>query len=315
MKYTLREYLSGAGRRVNRIDYKKLFYRVVVLAAVLLVVSGYLSYTRLYLTPERRFWMAMNNNLSTPSVVSATETGGTGNKSTEVTRFTFGGQEAQDKVTSVGFKNATSESKVVTETITTPETQYVRYLNIFSSEKRDNGSDYDFSKVIGNWAKDNVGTDAEALDNQRLTYAQPLITLAPFGNLAADARQAVMADLRNSGSYDVDYNGATYQTTEEGRKQMTLAVKVHTKKYVGVLQRYFRVAVFGEFPPLDPSGYSESARVNATFLIDMRSNTLAGISFNGQNESYGDFGVLEPVALPSKTISLDELQQRLQTAQ
>ena len=86
-----------------KLNYKKLLRRTLTVAGIALVITGYIAYTRLYLTPERRFWMAISNNLSTPSVVRSTETGGTGNKSTELTRFVFGAQAAQDKVNNVGY--------------------------------------------------------------------------------------------------------------------------------------------------------------------------------------------------------------------
>ncbi len=300
--------------RLPKLNYKKLLRRTLTLAALLLVISGYIAYTRLYLTPERRFWMAINNNLSTPSVVRSTETGGTGNKSTELTRFVFGAQAAQDKVSSVGFKNATTESNVTTETITTPVTQYVRYNNIFSTEKKSDGSSYNFNAIKNVWAKEPDAKDAEALNTHRLTYAQPLITLAPFGNLTSSARQAILADMKAGQVYETDFNHVTYQNIN-GEKYVIYAVKVQTKKYVSALQRYFTAAGFGSFPPLDPSGYSDKARVNAQFIIAMKSNTLAAVNFNDRTESYNDFGVTMPVSFPSKTISVDVLQGRLQAAQ
>jgi len=307
MKYNLQN-------RLKRINYQKLFYRVLAVASVLLLASAYLSYTRLYLTPERRFWMAINNSLSTPSVVKATETGGTGNKTTEATRFIYGAQAAQNKLNSVSFKTATSESNVTTETITTPKTQYVRYVNIFSTEKKEGGGAYNFESVIGRWAKQDVGNEASALDNQRLTYIQPLVTLVPFGNLTADARNELLAYMKSNGAYNVDFTNVQYQM-ENGKKYATYPVKVMTKKYVTALQKFFTAAGFGDFPPLDASGYPENARVNATFRIDMKSGTVAGISFNGQTENYLNNGVANELKMPTATLSLDELQSRLQSAQ
>lgn len=307
MKYSPKAFLRD-------LDYKKLFYRVLFLAAIFLVISGYIAYTRLYLTPERRFWMAMNTNLSVPSVIRSTETGGTGNKSTEVTRYTFGGQAAQAKVSSVGFKSATAESNVTTETITTPATQYVRYVNIFSTEKKEDGSNYNFDAVKGIWAKDADPADAAAADEKRLAYLQPLITLAPFGNLTPTARQSILAELKSSGAYDIDYRGVTYQNTEQD-KFMTYSVRVFTKKYVAILQKYFTAAGLGEFPPLDPSGYAENARVNAQFVLNRRTNTISAISFNGQTEVYSNYGVTKQIALPADAISLEDLQGRLQNTQ
>jgi hypothetical protein len=308
MKYSLR-------RSLQKIDYKKLFYRVLSLSAVLLLVSGYIAYTRLYLTPERRFWRAVSNSLSTPSVVRSTESGGTGNKSTEVTRFTYGAQAVQNKISSVGFKNATAQSNVVTQTMSTPKTQYVRYLSIFSTERKEDGSRYDFSKVIGTWAKEDENRDEEAVENQRTSFIQPLVTLIPFGNLSADVRNELVADLRNSGAFEVNYKIVAPRESDEGIKYLDYRVKVHTKKYVTILQKYFKVAGYGEFPPLNPSGYSDAAKVVADFTIDMKRESIAGIAFNEQTENYSNFGVAQHVNIPTKTVSLGELQKRLQSAQ
>ncbi len=300
--------------RRPQIDFKKLVRRTLVLAVILLVISGYLAYTRIYLTPERRFWMAMDNNLSLPSVVRSTESGGTGNKSIETIRFEFGGQAAQDKVSSVGFKNATTESNVTTETLNTPATQYVRYKNIFSTEKKADGKAYNFDSIKNIWAKEDVPSDAQSLDNQRLAYLQPLITLVPFGNLPPAARQEVVAYLKSSGAYEVDFKRPTYQTSN-GQKYINYDVEVHTKKYVAALQHYFTTAGLGVFPPLNPSGYSDNAHVSGNFIVEMKNNTLSAISFNRQNESYSNYGVLNQLTLPKTTIPLAELQARLQAAQ
>jgi len=305
------KYLSSI--HLPRIDYKKLALWAVALASILLIVSSYLAYTRLYLTPERRFWNAINNNLALPSVVRTVEQGGTGNKSIDTTRFTFGAQAVQDKVSSVSFKNATAESNVTTETLSTPTTQYVRYKNIFSTEKKSDGTDYHFDSIKDIWAKQDEATDASGADNQRLSYLQPLITLAPFGNLTPEARQSIVAELKD-GSYVIDFAHPAYQNNN-GQKYVTYDVKVQTKKYVKALQDYFTAAGFGSFPPLDPSGYADSSTVSAKFTIELKTNAIVGIQYNDQKELYSDFGVTKPVLIPTSTIPLNELQGRLQAVQ
>ena len=296
------------------INYKKLIRNLLICAVLLLAVSGYLEYTRVYLTPERRFWMAMENNLSVPSVVRTVQTGGTGNLSVEKTRLTFGAQAVQDKVSSVSLKNATADSNVTTETITTPTNQYVRYKTIRSNEKKEDGSSYDFSSVLNVWASQGLATDEASADDQRLTFEQPLITLAMFGNLKPEARKQVIQELKTSGAYEVDTKTPTYSVID-GQKYIQYSVRVKTKKYVEVLQHHFTKMGYGTFPPLDSNNYTENARVNSFFAVNMRNNTLARIEFNGQAENYSDYGVTMPVVIPKDPITVDELQTKLQNAQ
>lgn len=294
--------------------FKKYIPAAVTLAVVLAIVSGYLAYSRIYLTNERRFWRSISNNLSLYSVTRTTENGGTGNKSIEQTRFSFGANPQQNKISSISAKNATTESNVTTQTITTPKTQYVKYLEIFSTEKKQDGSTYDFSSIKNIWAKQDEQSSAEAADQQRLTFEQSLITLAPFGNLTASAKRQVMSELFKSGAYQVDYKRATHSVIDN-EKFITYSVKVQTKKYVTVLQNFLTVAGYGSFPPLQASNYPENARLNAEFIVKERDNSLAAISYNGSTEKYSGFGVLRQADLPKNTISTTELQAKLQSAQ
>ena len=168
---------------------------------------------------------------------------------------------------------------------------------------------------MGTWAKQDESRDKESIEDQRTTFIQPMATLIPFGNLSADARNELLADLRNSGAFETNYKTGTYRESDEGVKYLDIRVKVHTKKYVTILQKYFKMAGYGEFPPLDPSGYSEAAKVVADFTIDMKRESIVGIAFNEQSESYGNYGVAQHVNIPTKTVTLGELQKRLQSAQ
>ena len=132
---------------------KKLIKGTIVFAVLLSVISSYIWYTRVYLNTERRFWGAIENNLTINSVVRETRGGGSGNKSNEKTRFEFASQASQNKISSVSVKSATVESNVTTESILTPNAQYVRYLNVFSNQKKADGSNFDFSKITNVWAK------------------------------------------------------------------------------------------------------------------------------------------------------------------
>ena len=295
-------------------DYKKLAIKASILAGILLISSGYLAYTKLYLTNDRRFWMAIDNNLSTKSVVQEVSTGGTGNRNVDKTRFNFGVEATIDKISSISSKTATTDSNVGTHTVTTTKGQYVSYLNINTNEKKADGSDYNFDSIKGLWAKQPDATSTEEADNLKLSFIQPHVTLAPFGNLSAATRRSIVNDLKSSGAYVIDYANTHIQEVD-GQKYIAYPVSVKLKKYVSILQKNFDALGYGTFPPLDASKYAENSHYSATFFINPSDNSMHSIELENQTEVYTNYGVISKAPVPAEAITLDALQERLQKLQ
>lgn len=298
-----------------RLNYKKLAIRMTVVAIVFFGISAYLSYTRMYLTKERRFWMAINNSLSTKSVVREVVSGGTGNKSIEKTRFNYGYDASIDKLSSISNKSAVAESKVVTRAITTPTAQYISYQDIYTSEKKQDGSAYNFDSIKGLWANQAKATTPEEKDQLKLEFVQPHVTIVPFGNLMPAARRAVLKDLKDSGVYIIDYTNITNQVID-GKEYVSYPTRVKLKEYVTILQKHFNTMGYGIFPSLDPSQYSDTATYNTTFILDKTTNVLSGIDLgSGEIEMYKNYGVDKKAPIPANAIPVEELQAKLQDLQ
>ncbi len=298
----------------RNINYKKLAKRLVVLGAILLAISGYYAYNKLYLTNEKRFWLAIENSMSTRSVVRSVESGGTGNKTIETSRFHFGTESTVNRSTSVGSKSATSESNVTTQNILTPASQYVRYTDISTSELRADGTAYDFSSIKGIWAKQAQAGTPEEVDRLKLSYIQPHVTLVPFGNLRAIDRNKILKQMKDTAVYEIDFNNPSKQIINE-QEYLIFSAKVKLKQYVSILQANFSAMGFGVFPPLNADNYPEKARYNVQFMIDPRSNVFAGIKLDNQTENYTNYGVNMQAPIPDTAIPLDQLQQQLQSLQ
>ena len=296
------------------LDYKKLAIRFTVLGALLLIITGVVAYNRLYMTPERRFWMAIQNSLQTRSVVRTVESGGTGNKTIENSRFNFGFEATINRITSVGSKNATTESNVTTQNILTPTAQYVRYTNISTSEKKADGTAYNFEPVLGVWAEQAQATTPEEAEQLKLSFVQPQVTLAPFANLNARDRNAILNELKNNGVYEIDFKNTGKQEVD-GREFIVYPAKVKLKKYVAVLQHTFDLMGYGSFPPLNADSYPEKARYNAKFLVDPRDNVITGIMLDNQTEKYTNYGTNIKAPIPSSTIQIKQLQEQLESLQ
>jgi hypothetical protein len=306
--------LSKIKIRRPLLNYKKIAIRASVLGVVLLVVSGYLAYTRLYLSKDRRFWIAIENSMSTQSYVREITAGGTGNRTVEKTRYTFGPQATIEKLTSVGAKSATTESNVVTQTVATPSAQFVSYVDITTSEKKPNGDAYNFDSVKGVWARQAEATTQEEADQLKQDFVQQHVTIVPFGNLSGVARRNLLQELKSSGVYEIDRLNIVKQEID-GKNYMAYPVRVHLKKYVSILQKHFYELGYGTFSALDPSQYTETAKYNATLLLDMNGTTLRGMATSTQTELYVNYGTSRKTTIPTNAISLDDLQSRLQALQ
>lgn len=274
------------------------------------VASAVLSYNKLYLTNERRFWLAIENGLRTNSVVKEQQQGGTGNKQIDRTRFSFGSNPQTNKTTSISDITATTKSNVITELLQTESLQFIRYTDITTDQTKEDGSDYDFSSIKNVWAKQAEATSEEEAEFLKNSYVQLQVTLVPFGNLQTTSRRSIVNSLRNDGVYDIDYKGARTESVDD-IDYVIYPVKVMTKKYVAVLQKHFIAMGYGEFPPFNPDNYADNSRVNAQILVRKNDNVIAGITFNGITEKYTNYGVLNKVDLPKEYISVDELQENL----
>lgn len=281
---------------------------MLVTGFVLSIGSGVVAYNKLYLTQEKRFWLAIDNSLRTQSVVKEVQQGGSGNKQIDKVRFSFGANPQVNKTTSISEKSATSDSNVTTENLQTVSEEFIRYLNISTDQKKEDGSDYDFSSLKNQWAKQESAASEEDAADRKLSFAQLHVTLAPFGNLPTTARREIVNELQKAKAYDIAYEAVTNQDVE-GVSYVIYPVKVQTKKYVGVLQQHFIKMGYGTFPPLNPENYPENARVNADFLVRKNDNALAGIVFNGISERYTNYGVAKRVAVPILTLAWKNYKQ------
>ena len=303
-----------------KINTKKLLAGMVLTSFVLFAVSGVLAYNKLYLTTERRFWLAIDNSLRTQSVVKEVQQGGTGNKQIDRIRYSFGNMPQLNKTTSISEKTATTESNVTTESLQTELEQFIRYLNISTNQKKESGDDYDFSSINNVWAKQTNAaaaegaTDEEVAKDAKLSFVQMHVTLAPFGNLPTTARRDIVNTLKSEKAYEIAYEAVTNELVD-GEEYILYPVKVYTKKYVAVLQKHFMYMGYGEFPPLDPASYPDNARVNAQFLVRKRDNIFGGIVFNSLSERYSNYGASKKVAIPTTYITTDELQEKLGSLQ
>lgn len=276
---------------------------VGVVAAVLAVGTSYVWFTRVYMDGERRFWLAIDNSLSTPSVVRTLEQGGSGNKVVQDYRFHYAPVRLIENKVEFTEKSATTDTSITTEGIITTSDQYLRYTDFSSDDGNSLGP------VLGQWA---VQSPAPLqAEEARLNYLSEQVTLAIFGNFGPNYRAELIEKLKSQNVYKGELNSPAEQVID-GEDMLVYAVQVDLRAYAGLLRQAFVDAGYGDFPPLDPEGYREGSTVSAQFIVRKKDNAFVTISFGGRTESYSNYGVVKQVDVPEGSISIDELQRRVE---
>lgn len=296
-------------KKILTLNVKKLTAVMIIMALVIGVVSTIFWYNDVYMTNERRFWNALDNSMSTKSVVRTLVNGGSGNQVVQNNRFFFGDQTLAQSRVQFTNRSATANTTVVTEGISTLEGQFSRYSFFETDDARDDGSIPNLDAVIGQWAGETV--DEAGLEEARLNYVSELVTLAVFGDFDANFRSSVIDAFQSKNVYQLDVANIT-ETVENGETVISYPVSIVIKNYAEQLQRAFQRAGLGDFPPLNPDNYREDSRINAQFLVRSRDNTIRAINFGDRREEYSNYGVQKEIVIPTPVFTPDELESQVQ---
>ena len=112
--------------------------------------------------------------------------------------------------------------------------------------------------------------------------------------------------------YDVDYSKVTYKTVR-GRAAIVYPVKLNLAAYVSMLNGYLKILGVQNPNEIDASGY-EGQSASLSLAVDKLSHQLLTLNYDNSNrtEAYGNYGVVSLEGLPLNTVSVNELQTRLQ---
>lgn len=254
---------------------------------------------------ERRFWSAIGNSMSTPSVVRTLTDGGSGNQVIQDYRFHYSPQQVIENKVDFTQKSATVDTKVVTEGIIFPQEQYLRYTEFKDESNGQSTSNLD--SVMDKWAFQQSDDEEEARQN----YLSEYVTLAIFGNFNAEQRRELLDELRDNNVYNIDFD----QVTEEvfnSSKVNVYQVSVNLRSFVQILNEAFVKAGYGEFAALNPENYREGSMLNAVFRVAKNNNSIVGISFGDREEVYSNYGVIKDIDVPEANLTIDELQTEVQ---
>jgi hypothetical protein len=285
--------------------------RNIVIAGLVLLVLGLSLWTRaVFMNPERTFWAMLDSGLQTQSVTRSIQQTGPNGSLQEYLQLQLGQVNAVRGRSTIEQKDQKgNSSRVVTETIGTPDANYSEYIDIMTSEKAKNGSSFNFDSIKNIWGKDNI----DANNAGQSIFSEMLYGVIPFGNLPADKRQELLDYISTQKVYDVDFANAKRETLD-GKSVYRYGVSVKPSTYIAMLQKYDQMLGLKQLEKVDPSAYEQSPAIQLEVVVAINSRELLQVKYSdgSRQEDYSSYGSQNPIVIPDSAMPRAEIDKKLQ---
>lgn len=280
---------------------------ISVLALLIFIVFGWLWWNKIYIRPRNVFEDMLKNNLATSSVTKTTKSVDGSSNILKNEQLSFVPNIASRALLTINQPGPEGDTKVVTESIGTLTADYSQYTKIDTPQKNAEGKKLDYSKVLNQWGKSNT----ESGPPQNLQ--QSILGLVPFARISPNERREIIKMLINDGAYVVDYSKV--EPRKVGNKSaLVFPVSINTEKYLKTLKVLAKKGGLSDLKSLDPAQYKDNPAIKVKLVIEKSTRHLLELDFEGsdQKETYSSYGLNTPINVPEKSISIEELQQKIQ---
>ena len=287
--------------------------KVLFLFGILaLLVTGYLWWRQVYSSPRNVFDAMLENSFSTSGVAKlvSQESGSQTFDQKSAVQTSDRKIAASQTTLSQQFEEAAT---VVTETVGTPDSDFVRYSKIETSQTSQDGKPLDFSSVLGVWGR---SAQAQQGATSGELYGETVLGIVPFGYLPQSQRQEIMRLIRDKNVYEIDY-AKVKREIKNGRPVYIYEVEVMPEHYVEMLKAFAGMVGLNQLEQFDPAAYGEAPALHFNLSVDVWSRQLVTAEYvdSGRTETYTSYGARVKADIPEDTITVEELQTRLQSIQ
>lgn len=283
-----------------------------IMAVAIFGFSGWAWWHYVRSNPERTFYSAVENSLRSPGTTRHVQQSNGSQTLDQQVQLLLNGEDAAHGFTTIK-QTGEIDATVKTETISTPSVDYVRYTDIQTTQKSTSGQPLDFKDLIGKWGK------ADATDGSQQPgelFNESILGVVPVANLAADKRDPLMDIIHDKNVYDFDAGNVKHEL-QGGRPVYTYQVTVKPEAYVTLLKEYGKTVGLAQLQQIEPANYKDSEPLKFELTVDVWSQHLTRVKYidNDRTENLSSYGVVGNVDIPTETVPLSELQNKLQSIQ
>ena len=288
-------------------------WQLYTAGVVVLLLAGWLWWSKVYLNPQRVFWNTLQAGMHTSGVTVETSQQSGQNSVDQLVQIQLDQQRIAHSLATLKQGN----NLIQTEIIGTPTADYNRYRSIKTDQKNAQGQPIDTSKVLGVWAKSDSKQQSSTTGSHQFAQAVlgvglPLGSVPmPIADLTQSQVSAMMDMIKYENVYDVSFNSVT--TQHKGIHTLyTYPVKIQTILYVQMIKQFAADLGIHDLDQIDPNTFQSAQPLSIKLTIDATARQLVSID-NGQGytQRYEAYGLPVSVAIPKQTIPAAEMQQRL----
>lgn len=289
----------------------KLTLLFVAAAIVIFAFSGWSWWHNVRSNPERTLYAAIDNSFRTRSMTRRVTQDGGPQKLEQSVELGLSPQPVAHGFTTISQSNGV-EAEVKTEVISTQKEEYVRYTQIQTNQKNEEGQVLNFSELLNIWGK----AESKQTGQPGELYGESILGIVPTANLNAHNREKLMKLVRDNNVYQYDAENLE-RKIENGRPTYVYDVSVAPSAYIKLLKEFGGMTGFAQLADLDPERYKDAQPLEFKLTVDVWSQRLTTIEFSGgeRTEKMSGFGVNHDVKLPKESIPVEELQSKLQQVQ
>lgn len=275
----------------------------------LFIISGAAWCLLVRNTPENTFEAMLDNGFRTASVTRQVEQVSSNQKMAQIVRI----QNLSEHVAwgRTAISQDGGATKVVTESIGTPNADYVRYVQIQTEQKNQQGKELDFDSTLNVWGKNQSEAGGPIGD----LYGDSSLGLFLFADLSASQRNQMLDLIEKNNVYETDYNSAK-RIFKNGRPYYIYRVSIKPSAYIAMLKQFGIDTGLQQLSTLDPSAYEDAQPQVFDVAVDILSQRLTKVTTVSGNrqETYSGYGIIQEIKIPTDAIPLQELQERLQAS-
>lgn len=290
---------------------KAVYYGLYGAGVVLLLLAGWLWWSKVSVEPQRVFWNMLQNSLATTGVATQVHQENQGTTIDQTVQYAAGSTNQAQAVTVI----KQGSMYVKTELRGDTQNTYTQYVKISAGQKQDSNR---LKNIVGVWAKsDGSGQDSTPLLSQAvLGVGLPVgVVPVPIANVSRNDRDSLLRQMRETGLYQVAY-GKVKKSHTDGRLLYTYEVTMQPIIYLNIMKNFAKTVGLRDLETVDANSYSGAEPVTMTMTVDAHAGQLLQVkTASGYAQDYTSYGVVPSVKMPTKTIPSSELAKRLSALQ
>lgn len=286
-------------------------FRIGIVIVGVLVLAGSLGAWQLnaQTRPDKVFDRMLHNALMTSSVVKSSDVASEAQDVRQVTHLQTSPDARVHALVEINQKGE-GGSYVKRESLVTQTNNFVRLVNVRTSQVGPTGKPYDFSSILGVWAQ----SPADASNNS-LTQLYGQNVAVPYAHLSPANRKTVLDQIYRDQVYKIDYSKVK-EARFNGRKAYVYEVGVKPVAFINMMKTVGQLEGVKDYADVDANSYKNLPDVTFTIVVDALSADLVQVNYgNDQVENYSGVGLRHIETDPKNAVSTLELQQRLQKLQ